>query len=233
MTGKNPTILVLRLEGPMQAWGLRARWEVRDTGTEPSKSGIVGLLGCALGYKRGDARLEKELDALLTIAVREELPGIKAVDFQTITGDHPKAGGGSFKGKTILSPRAYLLDASFVVFIQGPPALLEKCKDALVEPKWPLYLGRKCCIPSRPLFQALTNDYESLDDAVANHPWETHLDLVDWKHVKRDRPEKLRCVIEDPDGNLVRDDAFRVNPARIYGRRRAREIQVEHPGGAN
>ncbi|MFW9879088.1 MAG: CRISPR-associated protein Cas5, partial [Candidatus Thorarchaeota archaeon] len=38
MSVKNPTLLVLRLEGPLQSWGLRARWDYRDTSTEPSKS---------------------------------------------------------------------------------------------------------------------------------------------------------------------------------------------------
>ena len=42
----NP-ILLLRLEAPLQSWGTRSRWDVRDTATEPTKSGIIGLLGCA------------------------------------------------------------------------------------------------------------------------------------------------------------------------------------------
>ncbi|RLI63234.1 MAG: type I-E CRISPR-associated protein Cas5/CasD, partial [Promethearchaeia archaeon] len=29
----------MRLEGPLQSWGLESRWDMRDTGTEPSKSG--------------------------------------------------------------------------------------------------------------------------------------------------------------------------------------------------
>src|SRR5205814_6367260 len=53
----------LRLEGPLQSWGSRARWDVRDTEPEPTKSGVIGLLGCALGYPLGDTRLETELDA--------------------------------------------------------------------------------------------------------------------------------------------------------------------------
>jgi CRISPR system Cascade subunit CasD len=41
--------LFLRLEGPLQSWGERARWDVRDTAPEPTKSGVIGLLACALG----------------------------------------------------------------------------------------------------------------------------------------------------------------------------------------
>ena len=43
------TILVLRLEGPLQSWGENAKWDFRDSSTMPTKSGIVGLLGCAMG----------------------------------------------------------------------------------------------------------------------------------------------------------------------------------------
>ena len=43
-------ILFLRLEGPLQSWGIRSRWDVRETQPEPTKSGVIGLLGCALGY---------------------------------------------------------------------------------------------------------------------------------------------------------------------------------------
>ncbi len=42
--------LALPLEGPLQSWGERARWTIRDTGTEPTKSGVVGLLAACLGW---------------------------------------------------------------------------------------------------------------------------------------------------------------------------------------
>src|SRR5579859_3193440 len=86
-------ILLLRLEGPLQSWGSRARWDVRDTQTEPTKSGIVGLLGCALGYPMGDARLETELDAGFRFGVRVENPGSVLEDYQTITDFLPTADG--------------------------------------------------------------------------------------------------------------------------------------------
>ena len=46
-----PTLL-LRLVGPMQSWGTTSRFDERDTGKEPSKSGVVGLLAAALGIDR-------------------------------------------------------------------------------------------------------------------------------------------------------------------------------------
>ena len=47
-----PTLL-LRLVGPMQSWGTASRFDQRDTGKEPSKSGVVGLLAAAAGIDRG------------------------------------------------------------------------------------------------------------------------------------------------------------------------------------
>ena len=41
--------LTMVLAGPLQSYGLRARWTVRDTATEPTKSAVVGLLARCLG----------------------------------------------------------------------------------------------------------------------------------------------------------------------------------------
>ena len=40
--------LLMRLAGPMQSWGTTSRFDQRDTGKEPSKSGVVGLLAAVL-----------------------------------------------------------------------------------------------------------------------------------------------------------------------------------------
>lgn len=77
--------LFLRLEGPLQAWGLRARWGERDTADAPTKSGVVGLLGCALGLRRGDQGLRAVGDAL-RLGVRVDLPGTRLRDYHTTGG---------------------------------------------------------------------------------------------------------------------------------------------------
>ena len=47
--------LLLRLAASMQAWGSDFRFEVRRTGREPTKSGVIGLLAAALGRSRADS----------------------------------------------------------------------------------------------------------------------------------------------------------------------------------
>ena len=37
------SVLLMRLAGPMQTWGTRSRFSNRDTGLEPSRSGVIGL----------------------------------------------------------------------------------------------------------------------------------------------------------------------------------------------
>ena len=221
------TLLFLRLEGPMQSWGLRSRWDTRDTGEEPSKSGVIGLLGAALGYGRGDPRLA-ELDGSLRLGVRVEQSGSRAVDFQTVTGKLPTADGGA-KGSrddpsTIVSPREYLQDAAFLVVLDGPEETLRRCERALRNPRWPIYLGRKGCPPARPVLEGTSERYVDIEDALRHHPW-------DWegREVLRETPQELRCSLEDATGNASRPDSIRPGRARMYGRRQVRVFAVSSP----
>ncbi len=164
-------LLILRLEGALQAWGEMSKWDFRDSADFPTKSGIVGLLGCALGLERGSPALY-DLSKAITVAVRADRLGLRAVDFQTVTGNPLRNAEGKPKsgGNTIISRRAYLQDACFTVFIETDNAWRERLADALRAPKWPLYLGRKNCVPSRPVLEAVSADYTSLRDALARYP---------------------------------------------------------------
>jgi CRISPR system Cascade subunit CasD len=167
--------LFLRLEAPLQAWGERARWSVRDTAPEPTKSGVVGLLGCALGIA-ADAPLA-ELAAALRMGVRLDRPGQRLSDYQTVSGGVMSAEGkvksnaNTGKPETVVSPREYLADASFLVALQGADALIDRLARAVQNPVWTVYLGRKCCPPARPLY-AGTGDYPDLPAALASQPLE-------------------------------------------------------------
>jgi len=247
-------ILLLRLEGPLQSWGVRSRWDVRDTQPEPTKSGVVGLLGCALGLPRGDGGLER-LDRDLRMGVRVEAPGRVREDFQTVTDFLPTAAG-EFKVSggtrspaalakdrdarpaTIISPRFYLEDAAFLVALSAEgadgAALLPRCADALRRPRWPLFLGRKACPATRPIFEALSEDYAGLEEALCRHPWSWRgrgdsdrslSDVERARHTSRDRIA-LDVYLEDPGGPLTRQDVLRLNAARAYGFRQVTPLTV-------
>jgi len=42
------------------------------------------------------------------------------------------------------------------VLLEGPSALLEEIAAALRNPRWGVWLGRKCCIPASPLLAAVS-----------------------------------------------------------------------------
>ena len=44
--------LLLRLAAPLQSWGSSSKFEIRATEKMPTKSGVVGMLAAALGWKR-------------------------------------------------------------------------------------------------------------------------------------------------------------------------------------
>lgn len=187
-------VLLMRLAGPMQSWGTQSRFTVRDAGTEPSKSGVIGLLCAACGVKRDDVSRIAEL-AALKMGVRVDREGVVMRDFQTAGGGvWParkrygvwKASGGP--GETVTSTRYYLADADFLVALEGPTPLLRTLDEALAEPVWPLYLGRKGYVPGSPVRIPDGLRDGDLGSALRSHPWR--------KRAGQDDPGALRLVLE-------------------------------------
>jgi len=147
--------VLLRLEGPMQAWGTQGRFAIRDTDSEPSKSGVLGLVGCAMGMSRDDRSQLAQLREL-RMAVRVDRPGRAMRDLHTV-------GAGTFRGqphrmwglkdKTVLTQRYYLVDAAFTVALgHADESLVDRIARSLQDPAWPLFLGRRSCVPSEAVF---------------------------------------------------------------------------------
>jgi CRISPR system Cascade subunit CasD len=164
----------------MQSWGVQSRFSVRDTGLEPSKSGVIGLLCAALGRPRHESVADL---ADLKMGVRVDAQGVLRRDYQTAGGTHlrgdtygvRKADGG--KPGTVPSSRYYLADASFLVGLEGKRDLLEEINDAIEAPVWQLSLGRKSYVPSLPvrlpdvppLGPGIRD--ETLEAALREYPW--------------------------------------------------------------
>lgn len=198
-----PTLL-LRLQGPMQAWGTRSRFDQRDTGLEPSKSGVLGLLCAALG--RGRREDISDL-AALRMGVRVDREGVLKYDYQTAS--NVLRADASGVQPTVQSRRYYLADAVFLVGLEGPDrTLLESIHQALFNPRWTLYLGRKSYLPSAPVW---------LDDGLVDFPLEKallcHRFLVD------NPPGVVRFVIESEDGELRMDKPLGPFQERRFGAR--------------
>ena len=168
---KDRKMLALRLEGALQSWDAISKWDERGTGDFPTKSAIVGLIGCALGLERGSQELV-ELNRDMIIAVRADRKGEQTVDFQTVTGNPLRNADGKPKttGNTLISLRSYLQDACFTVFLELGIDWHKRVVDALKTPKWTIYLGRKTCAPSRPVLECEDMQYDSLMEALYNYP---------------------------------------------------------------
>ncbi|MCL6649914.1 MAG: type I-E CRISPR-associated protein Cas5/CasD [Chloroflexi bacterium] len=213
-----PTLL-LRLQGPMQSWGTTSRLDRRDTGLEPSKSGVIGLLCAALGRHRSEPVDDL---AAMRMGVRVDREGVVRYDYQTAKGVIRADGtlGRDSRKDTVQSWRFYLADAVFLVGLESSDrSLLERLHEALQNPRWPLFLGRKSYLPSPPVWLPNGLVDEPLEEAIARYP-----PLVERA------PERYRYALEEPPRATPRVLANRVRrtdqPKGHFAQRRFVERHV-------
>jgi len=224
--------LLIQIAGPMQSWGLSSRFAERDTATEPTKSGIVGLICASLG--RGVSEPISDLTRL-PLGIRVDREGKMRYDYQTAE-DVMTAEGGT---KTVPSKRYYLSDAVFLAGIESADlAVLEQIALALKRPVWQVFLGRKSYLPSRPLFisrrpGSIPGHPEipgivnlPLYDALVSFPRLCELD---------DTVDRLRIIIESERGTIVRKDVPLSFDSREYDTRRVeiKYMNIKHKGGTD
>ena len=202
--------LLLRFAAPMQAWGADSRFDIRKTNREPTKSGVVGLLAAALGLQR-DAPLN-ELTAL-RMGVRVDREGVLLRDFHMVHGEK----------SSYVTTRYYLCDAVFLVGVfSEDEALMRRLEEAVRNPAFPLFLGRRSCPPEGRVCLGLRE--MTLEDALTSEP-----SLA--AHGAFQQTERLRMVLEDPRGTArLRDMPISFSPFdRQYGYRAARETWLDQP----
>jgi len=172
--------LALMLDGPLQSWGLASRFQQRTTELIPTKSGLIGLICAALGIPKGSTAerewLPRMADLRMTVVTisrqfgmqgyqeSEDIPIRRLEDFHTVLGTRRASGG--TKSHPVVTHRQYLFDACFGVLLAGHQEILFEISDALRDPVWGVWLGRKCCIPTAPIFRAGPCDEASAWRAV-------------------------------------------------------------------
>ena len=159
--------LVFQLQANLAAWGDVAVGEFRGTRDQPGASALVGLLGAALGTPRDDEAAHAALRDGYHFAVGVVATGQLLRDYHTAQ----VPGRTTLKGRphhtrrdeanlprhelnTILSMRDYRQNAAWLVAVQAlpdAPHSLDTLAAALREPRFVLYLGRKCCPPTAPV----------------------------------------------------------------------------------
>ncbi len=217
-----PTLL-LRLVGPMQSWGTTSRFDQRDTGKEPSKSGVIGLLAAALGIDR-ENWTDLEPLTRLSMGVRHDRPGVPKRDYQT--AQHIISADRSKIHETAVTMRDYLADAAFLVGLEcDERSLLERIHAALCDPVWPLALGRKSYVPSEPVWIENGVRDVPLRDALTRWPW------IASQRRWEELPEKLLVSFDSEDGSgiLKMDQLLSSFAERRFGARFVRSEWIPFP----
>lgn len=161
--------LILKLQGPMQAWGEHTFEGKRPSGNFPTRSALLGLLGACLGIRRDNReRLQQLADSVCFAVLKEErflikrngrkvsLPIIKVTDYHTVQNAREDYVGLK-SHETIQTWREYLFDAAYTVAVWNTAAAtiaLDEIEQSVKAPIFTPYLGRRSCPLARPLFAA-------------------------------------------------------------------------------
>lgn len=212
-----PTLL-LRLAAPLQSWGINSKFEYRLTERMPTKSAVVGMLAAAFGLGR-DADLSKF--RALKFGVRVDREGEDITDF------HMAHENEFWKKKdskySHLTYRHYLSDAVFLAGFEGDYTFLKEIEQAIKNPKFPLFLGRRSCPPTLPIVLKISNS--QLENALCEE-----LPICE-------NSDKMLFVQIETDGagdRFMQDVPLSFNPKkRIYGYRKVSERFVDFDDGKN
>lgn len=185
--------LLLRLAGPMQAWGTSSKFGTRYTNREPSKSGVIGMIAAAMG--RGRDESIEDLKSL-RFGVRIDQDGGILRDFHTV--HHPDVEKLAF-----VTDRYYLSDAIFLVGVEGERGHLEEIEQAVRNPVFPLFLGRRSCPPTGRISLGIRDT--TLMEALRSEDWQAST----W--YRRNMPQTLSleivCDAEGSEDGILERDA--------------------------
>ena len=170
--------LILNLEAPLMSFGGETIDNLGVIRPFPAISMLTGLLANALGWRRVERQRHQDLQDRIVFAARidrEPHGGLRMTDFQsaainnteqswTTRGRPEGRGGGTYRNH--LRYRDFHVDMRATVALRVDPVegdpTLDAVTEALLEPARPLFIGRKPCLPSRPLFGGFSEGETSL-----------------------------------------------------------------------
>jgi CRISPR system Cascade subunit CasD len=180
--------ILLRFEAPLISFGAPIVDRFGVIQPYPALSMLTGFIANALGYRHQDFAKLEDLQNRLVYAVRQDKPGQRLRDYQTVNlgasymhddlawttaGFLEDRKGGTASSSTHERIRDYWADASYTVAISLQPndraPTLDQIEQALQRPERPLFIGRKNCLPACPVFlETLTA--ASVLDALKKFP---------------------------------------------------------------
>ena len=171
--------LALYLIAPLQSWGAASKFGERGTLDAPTRSGLLGMLAAACGVDKNDTARERDWlvrAAGLVLSIYAFRRGNRLTDYQTV-GSHydtddpwqrrmiPTAADGKPR-TTDVTHRDYLSESIFGAVLSGDEVFISKLADGIANPIWGVWLGRKSCIPTEPVFAGVFDSDETARDAL-------------------------------------------------------------------
>jgi len=177
--------LILNLEAPLMSFGGVLIDHIGETRDFPTQSAITGLFANAMGWRRTDYQLHQRLQDHLVFAARAEHTTDRLTDTQNAklekndkgwtTRGGPEGRDGASYGAPHRRLRHYLGDAHMLAVVslnhEDESISIEKLKHALSYPARPIFIGRKTCLPSAPLYQGTViakTAYQALSKVPGN-----------------------------------------------------------------
>ena len=238
-------VLAFRLHGPMAAWGtVEAAVERKPSSRDPGRGAILGLLGAALGIRRGDEQAHAALSDGVRLAVCGHGPRRLVQDYRTVQTVEPLRGedfpnrahalAGARNVHTLTGWRQHVEDGLWRVFVASAGQDLPALQAALEQPAFLLCLGRREYPPALPPDPRLVEG--DLPEALAGYAAAPDLrwDKKGSRNIGQFLHDRLRL---DAEGDLWWDPGFPGAPqgngrmvvdqpvSRIGWRFRAREAR--------
>ena len=215
--------LILNLEAPLMAFGGETIDNYGVIRPFPAASMLTGMLANAMGWRRIERERHQDLQDRLVFAARidrEPHGRLSMRDFQTAqlgkddkgwtTRGMPekRAGGPNTYDAPHLRYRDYYADMRVTVALRLEPdaddPTLEDLGSALQEPARPLFIGRKPCLPSAPLFrEGDIIDVSSVLEALKKAP------------IKLDEEPEKTVRLMWPQDEGVDDAAVKLNETKM------------------
>ena len=139
----------------------------------PTKTSVIGLIASAFGYERGSS---KSADLFNSLDVKYEILNAPTVmwDFQTVKPlksqqnyMNKQSSTGKFitynnkpADRNIIKNIEYLQDGEFNVYVGGSDELLKSIYEAIKNPQYALFFGKRSCVPNKPI----VTSFELIDE---------------------------------------------------------------------
>jgi CRISPR system Cascade subunit CasD len=188
------------------------------------------MLAAACGIdKNNDQEEEQWLKDVATLSMTTLLfkRGSRLTDFHTVGANYdrenpwkkkmtPLSAEGKTKPDPVVTQRDYLTDSIFGVMFTGEDTSIDKLAAGLLNPVWGIWLGRKSCIPTEPVFAGL---FASKEEAISALKERYHRSLSRVNDTHFDATDII-CVYETQDNamDMIRDIPISFKQRKFYAR---------------